>query len=183
MDVAIGPIHFRNVNQAFDTLFDLCETTVVCQVGHTSHGARTFRISLGNSNPWIFTELLEPKGYAVTLAVKLENFNVDLVTNCDDLTRMLDSLPGHICNVKQAVNTTKVNERTVIGKVLDDTFDFLAFLQGFQQRFALYTVLCFKDCSSGNDNIVALLVQLDHLEFHFPAFKLFVLTKRPHINQ
>ena len=43
---------------------------------------------------------------------------------------MLDTLPRHIGDVEQTVYAAQVNEGTVIGKILDDTFDRLAFPAG-----------------------------------------------------
>jgi hypothetical protein len=36
---------------------------------------------------------------------------------------MLDALPGHVGDVQQAVDAAEVDERTVVGEVLDDTLD------------------------------------------------------------
>ena len=58
---------------------------------------------------------------------------------------MLNTLPRHVCDVQQAVNTTQVYESAVVCQVLNDTLDLLAFLQRCQQRFALGTVLCFQN--------------------------------------
>ena len=53
---------------------------------------------------------------------------------------MLDTFPGHIGNVQQAIDAAEVNKRTVIGEVLNDTLDSHTFLQRLQQRIALDTV-------------------------------------------
>src|SRR5690554_7851948 len=124
-----------------------------------------------------------PRGNAVALAVELQHLDVDLVANVDDLGRMLDALPGHVGDVQQAVYAAQVNERTVVGEVLDDTLDNLAFLQGFQQGFALGAVLGFEYGTAGNDNVVALLVQLDDLEFQFLAFQVRGIANRTDIDQ
>jgi hypothetical protein len=84
---------------------------------------------------------------------------------------MLDALPSHVGDVQQAIDATQIDECAVIGEVLDDTFDLLAFLQRFQQSFTLGGVLCFQDAATGNDNVVALLVELDDLEFELFAFQ------------
>src|SRR5690554_6309877 len=183
MDVLVGPVHFGNVNQAFDTLFQLGEAAVVGEVGDLGHDAGTFRITTGDGDPRIFAQLLQTQGNAVALAVELQHLDVDLVANVDDLGRMLDALPGHVGDVQQAVYAAQVNERTVVGEVLDDTLDNLAFLQGFQQGFALGAVLGFEYGTAGNDNVVALLVQLDDLEFQFLAFQVRGIANRTDIDQ
>ncbi len=85
--------------------------------------------------------------------------------------------------MQQAVDTAQVHECAVVGEVLDDTFDLLAFLQGFQQGFALGGVLGFQHAATGNDNVVALLVQLDDLEFQLFAFQVGGVAHWADINQ
>ena len=46
---------------------------------------------------------------------------------------MLDALPGHIGDVQQAVDATEVDECAVIGEVLDNTLDGIAFLKLFKK--------------------------------------------------
>jgi len=50
--------------------------------------------------------------------------------------------------VQQAVDTTEVNECTVVGKVLDNTFDFLTFLQIFQQLISFFAVLLLNNSTT-----------------------------------
>jgi hypothetical protein len=92
-----------------------------------------FWVTLGDSNPRIFAQLLQTQRYTSTLAVELQNLDGDFVANVDDFGRMLNALPSHVGDVQQAVNTTQIYECTVVGQVLDDTLDFLAFLQVSQQ--------------------------------------------------
>src|SRR5690606_35735608 len=156
---------------------------VVGEVGDLGHDASAFRVTTGDGNPWIFAQLLQTQGNAVALAVEFQHLDVDLVADVDDFRRMLDALPRHVGDVQQAIYAAQVNERTVVGEVLDDTLDNLAFLQGFQQGFALCAVLGFEDGTTGNDNVVALLVQLDDLEFQFLAFQVRGVTDRTDIDQ
>jgi hypothetical protein len=46
MDVLVGPIHLGDVNQTFDSLFDLDEAAIVGQVGDLAHHAAANRIAL-----------------------------------------------------------------------------------------------------------------------------------------
>lgn len=169
--------------QAFHAFFQLCEAAVVGQVGHARNNAGAFRVTRLDSNPWVFAQLLQAQGNTVTLAIVLQNLDVDLVANVDDLGRVLDTLPGHVGDVQQAIDATQIHECAVVGEVLDDTFDLLAFLQRFQQGFALCGVFGFQDATTGNDNVVALLVELDDLEFELFAFQVSGITHRTDIDQ
>src|SRR5690606_23920469 len=96
---------------------------------------------------------------------------------------MLDAFPGHISDVKQTVNTAEINESTVVSQVLDDTFNCHAFLQRSQQLFALVGVGLLHYSSSGNNDVVSLLIQLDDFEFQFLAFQVRCLTHWTDIDQ
>ncbi len=85
--------------------------------------------------------------------------------------------------MQQAVDATQVHERTVVGQVLHDTFDFHAFLEGFQQCFTLLRVLGFHHCATGNHNVVALGIQLDDLEVQLFAFQVRDIANRTDIYQ
>ncbi|MNU66279.1 hypothetical protein D3C71_555880 [compost metagenome] len=169
--------------QAFNAFFDFNEAAVVGQVGHAARQTGGLRVTLGDSNPGIFAQLLQTQGYTGTLAVELQNLDCDLVANVDDFGRMLNALPRHVGDVQQAVNAAQIYECTVVGQVLDDTLNFLTFLQVGQQAFALGGVLGFDHGTTGNDNVVALLVQLDDLELEFFVFQVSGVTDRTHVNQ
>ncbi len=169
--------------QAFNALFQLSEAAVVGEVGNTSGDASAFWVTGFDSDPWIFTQLLEAQGNTIALAIVLQNLDIDLVANVDDFRRMLDTLPGHVGDVQQAIDATQIDECAVIGEVLDDALDLLAFLQRFQQSFTLGGVLGFQDTATGNDNVVALLVQLDDLEFQLFAFQVRGIAHWTDVNQ
>lgn len=83
---------------------------------------------------------------------------------------MLNAFPGHVSDVQQAVNAAQINECTVVSEVLNDTFNFHAFLQVFQQLIALCAVFGFDNGTTRNNNVVALLIQLDYFKFKLFAF-------------
>src|SRR5690606_8653953 len=92
VNVLVGPVHFGNVHQAFNALFQLGEAAVIGQVGDLGNNASVLWVTSLDSNPWVFAQLLQTQGDAVALAVELQHFDVDLVANVDDLGRMLDAL-------------------------------------------------------------------------------------------
>ncbi len=169
--------------QTFDAFFQLGKAAVVGEVGDASLNTGAFRVTSLDGNPWVFAQLLQAQRYTVALAVELQNLDIDLVANVDDLRRMLDTLPGHVGDVQQTIDAAQVNERTVVGEVLDDTFDLLTFLQRLEQSFALGAVLGFQYAAAGNDNVVALLVQLDDLELELFAFQVGGVAHRADIDQ
>ena len=78
--------------------------------------------------------------------------------------RMLDAAPGEVGDVQQAVDAAQVDERAVVGDVLDDALDDRAFLQRRQELLALLAEARFEHGAARHDDVVALAVELDDLE-------------------
>ncbi len=85
IDVLVGPVHLRDVHQAFDAVLDLDERTVVGDVGDLAEHARCRRVAPRDVLPRIGAELLEPQADARALAIELENAHLDLVADLHHL--------------------------------------------------------------------------------------------------
>ena len=144
MNILVGPVHFGDVHQTFNAVFDFNEATVISNVGDLAEQARTDRITARDINPWIFTELFETQRYTVALTVKLEHLHINLIADIDDFGRMLDALPRHVGDVQQTIDATQINERAIIGKVFNSTPDGLAFFKVFKQGLAHGTAFAFN---------------------------------------
>src|SRR5262245_21571615 len=96
---------------------------------------------------------------------------------------MLDALPGHVRDVQQAIDAAEVDERTVVGEVLDHTLDDCAFLQIVEQRIALGAVFLFDDRAARHHHVVALLVELDDFELERLALEVTRVPDRSYIDQ
>ena len=99
VDIAIGPVHFGHVNQAFNALLEFGKATIVSQISDLRHGASALWVSARNRKPRIFTQLLEAKRDAVSFSVEFQHLHVDLIANGHDFTRMLDTFPSHVRDV------------------------------------------------------------------------------------
>src|SRR5262249_37230837 len=118
-----------------------------------------------------------------TLAIELEDAHVDLVADLDDFRRMLDALPRHVRDVQQAVDAAEVDERTVVGEVLDRAAHDRAFLQVLHERAALGGELLLDDRTTRNNDVVALLVELDDLELEWLVFEIGRVAHRAHVDE
>jgi hypothetical protein len=85
--------------------------------------------------------------------------------------------------VQQAIDTTQVDEGTVIGDVLDHPLDDAAFLESREQRIALFADARFENGTARDHHVVALAVELDDLEFVSLAFVRRGVLDRAHIDQ
>src|SRR5690606_36006896 len=147
------------------------EAAVVGEIGDLAEQAGAHRVTAGDVLPRILAQLLETQGDALALAVELEHLHFDLVADVHHLGGVFDALPRHVGDVQQAIDAAQLHGGAVVGEVLDDTLDGLAFLQVFQQRFALAAALLLYHGAAGNHYVVTLAIELDDLEFEVLAFQ------------
>ncbi len=183
VDVLVRPVHLGHVDETFDAILDLHERAVVGDVRDLAEHAGVRRVTAGNVLPRIRTQLLQAQADARTLAVELEDAHVDLVADLDDFRRMLDALPRHVRDVQQAVDATEIHERTVVGEVLDRALDDRAFLQVVHESAALCGELLLDDGTTRNDDVIALLIELDDLELERLVLEVRRVAHRAHVHE
>src|SRR5690606_21641652 len=101
---------------------------------------------------------------ALRVAIDADDLDADGVTDVDDFARVVDALVAHVGDMEQAVDATEVDERTVIGDVLDRTFDDLAFFQVLDQARTLFGARFLEDGAARHDDIAAAALHLEDLE-------------------
>ncbi len=77
---------------------------------------------------------------------------------------MVHAAPCHVGDMQQTVDAAEVNERTVIGDVLDDAFDNLAFFEVLNDFRTLLGTGLFQNGTARNDDVAATLVHLEDFE-------------------
>src|SRR3954451_5966736 len=107
------------MDEAFDALLEFDERTVVDGGNNASFNVRADGITIHSVEPRVRRELLEAERDALLFVVVLQNFYLDLIANVDQVARMREASPGHVGDVEQAVETAEIDERAVVGKVLD----------------------------------------------------------------
>ena len=164
VDVLLGPAHFRNVDKAFDTGFEFNERTIFGDVRDAARKLGADRILGRNSFPRIAFQLLHAERDALRVLVDADDLHLHGVTNVDDFRRMIDALVADVGDMQQAVNAAEINERTVIGDVLDDAFNDLAFSKVQDQARACFCAAFFKDGATRHNDVATLAVHLEDLE-------------------
>ena len=98
------------------------------------------------------------------------------------LRRMADAAPRHVGDVQQAVDAAEVDERAVVGDVLDHAAQHLALGQRLERVLLLLGVLFFEEHLAREHDVAALLVDLDdaHAEL-LPAQRVEV-AHRTHVD-
>src|SRR5574337_281231 len=122
------PGHLRNMNQPLDPIRKLNEGAIVGQAHHLAANAGAERKQLINLFPRILQALLMAERDSLSRPVKLEDQDLDLGADGKEFRGMTDTAPGHIGNMKQAVQSAEIDERAILSDILDlASYDFSFF--------------------------------------------------------
>lgn len=90
---ALGPRHFRNVNQPFDSIFEFDESAVVFNADDLAFDFHADRELVLHFIPRIGGDLFEAQGDAFFFAIVLENLDFDLIAHRKQFAWVLDAAP------------------------------------------------------------------------------------------
>ena len=68
---------------------------------------------------------------------------------------MANPPPGHVGDVQEPVESAEIDERAVVGEILDDALDFLALMERGEQRFPFGAALFLEHRPPGYHHVVA----------------------------
>ena len=74
-------------------------------------------------------KLFETESDSLLLLVEVEDNNFNLLIEFNNFLWVVYAAPREVCDVDKTVNTTEVNEYTIVGDVLDCSFENLAFFE------------------------------------------------------
>ena len=164
VDVLLGPAHLGDVDQPLDARLELHERAVVGDVGDAAGEARADRILRLDAFPRIDLELLHAERDAERLRVDADDLHLHRLADVQDLGGMVDAAPRHVGDVQQAIDAAEIDERAVLGDVLDDAVDHLAFGEALHQLGALLGERILQHRAAGDDDVAAPLVHLQDAE-------------------
>ncbi len=95
---------------------------------------------------------------------------------------MTDAAPRNICDVQQTIYATEVDEGTEVGHILDDTFQYLAFLEVVEDQLALRLEVFLDQYLVRNHNVVVGVVDFHHFHFHALADEHVEVTDGLHVD-
>ena len=95
---------------------------------------------------------------------------------------MTDAAPRHVGDVQQAVDAAQVDERAVVGDVLDGALQHLAFGERVQRVLLLLRVFFLEEDLAGEHDVAALLVHLDDAHPQFLAAQRIEVAHGTHVN-
>ena len=164
VDIFFGPAHFGNVDQPLDARFQFDEGAVIGDVGDPAGKPVAYRIGGLDVFPRVRFKLFHAQGNALGFGVEANDLHLDGFTDLQRVCRMVDTPPGDIGDVQQAIDTAQVDEGAVIGDILDHPFQNLAFLEVGDQFGTGIGAGFFQHGAAGNDDVVARPVHLENLE-------------------
>src|ERR1700691_900340 len=162
--VLLGPRHFRNVDQALDARLQFDERAVVGDVGDAAGEARIERILRLDALPRIVQQLLHAERDTVGFVIDLDDLHLHRLPDSQNFGRVVDPAPGDIGDVQQAVDAAEVDERTVVGDVLDDAVDDLTFFEILHQFLSLLGAGLFENRAARHHDVAAAAIHLEDLE-------------------
>ena len=110
------------MNQPFDAFFQFHERAVIGDVGDAAIELGLDRVLQFDAVPRIGFELLHAQRNTLVFDIKADHLDVHGLADLQRLGRMIDTLPGNIGDVQQAVDAAQINKGAIIGDVLDDAF-------------------------------------------------------------
>src|SRR5262249_5111253 len=165
-----------------NSLLQFDEGAVVGNAQHTAFHARADRVALRGIQPGIRCELFETQGDAQFFAVELQDLHLDLVAHVDQVARVRQPAPGHVRDVEQAVNAAQIDKRAVIREILDRAGEDRALMQVLQRLAALAGDLLVQDGLAGNNDVAALLVELDNADLNLVALERLQVAYRVNVH-
>src|SRR6185437_8337499 len=161
LHVAVGQL--GDVDQALDALLDPDERAERHQLGDPARHDLADLVGAGELLPRVFLGGLQRQRDALAVHVHVEDLDRDLLADLDDLTRVVDVLPGQLGHVHQAVHAAQVDERAEVDDRGHDALADLALGQGVEEGVADLGLGLLEPGTPGQNHVVAVLVQLDDL--------------------
>ena len=164
MHVLLCPAHLGNMDQAFDAGFQFHKRTVIGDVADTAGILGADRVFQLHAFPRIRIELLHTERNTLGFGIVANDLNLDGLANRQSFGRMVDATPRDIGDMQQTIDTAEIDERAVIGDVLDHAFENLAFLEVGEKLVALLGPGFFQNGAARNHYIAAASIHFEDLE-------------------
>src|SRR6185436_3514339 len=179
---SFGPAHLGNVNESFNTRFKFNERTVISNARHFAIDSRANRETFLDAGPRIRKQLFVAERNAFTLAIKLQNFDLNIVANAEQLVRILQPPPRHVRDVKQAIDTAKIDERAVVSEILDLTLDDDVLFDLLQRLIFPAGVLLLDHSIARQHHVRPFAIELDYLGFDYLIAQTVEISHRTHVH-
>ena len=151
----------RDVDQTLDARLQLHEGAVVGDVGDPALELQADRVLRTGAVPRIAHQLLHAERDALRLGVEADDLHLDALADGEGFRRMVDALPGDVGDMQEAIDAAEIDERTVVGDVLDHAVEDLAFGQRAHQAGTVLGAGLFHHGAARHDDVAAAAVHLE----------------------
>ena len=172
-----------DVHQALDAVLDGDEDTELDDLGDLALDDLAGNVGASEALPRILLSRLQGQGDTLTVEIDVEHLDGDLVADLDDLGRMVDVLPGQLGNVDQAVNTAEIDESAEVNDGGHHALTDLALLELGQEGLADLGLGLLEVLATGQDHVVAVLVELKDLGLDLLADVRGEVADATHLNE
>ena len=140
-------------------------------------------VGAGELPPRVLLRRLQRQGDPLAVQVDVEDLDGDLLADLDDLGRVVDVLPGQLGDVHQTVDAAEVDERTEVDDRGDDARADLALGELVEELAAHLGLGLLQPLATGEDDVVAVLVELDDLGLELAAHVGLQVADAAHLDQ
>src|SRR6266702_4292323 len=160
------PVEVGEMDHAVDVALETQEQTELGLVLDLALDGRAGRVTFDEDLPGVAHGLLEAERNTALDGIDFQHLHFDFLRGRHDLAGVHVLLgPRHLGDVDQAFDARlEINERTVIGDVLDDAVDDLTLFEVLHQLLTLLGAGLFQHGAAGDDDVAAAAVHLEDLE-------------------
>src|SRR6266568_3400705 len=181
---ALVPGDVGDVHQAVDALLDAHEDAEVGDVADLAPDDGADGVLVLEQRPGIRLDLLHAEADPLRLGVDVEHHRLDLVPHVDELRGVLHPLrPAHLADMDEALDALlDLDERAVVGERLHHALQDGALLQVLERLLLQLLALLLEEHAAREDDVAALLVELDDLELELLADELVEVPHRADVD-
>src|SRR5262249_17509914 len=138
--------------------------------------------ALAHRAPGIGHDLLHAERHALALGVVLEHDHLHVIPDVHHLGRMPDARPRHVGDVQQAVDAAEIDERAVVGDVLDGALEDDALLEHLERLFLELGPLALEHRAPGHHHVAARAIELEDGEAAALSDVAVEVARRPQVG-
>ena len=173
----------RDMNQTLNTVFNTNKRTEGNELSNLTGYDLTQSVGASKCLPRIFLGSLQGQRDTLTIQINLKNFNGYRLTNFDNFGGVVDVFPGEFRNVNQTVHAAQIDEGTEVDDRRYNTFAYLALFELVEESGANLGLSLLKPCTARENNVVAVLVELDDLSFELLTNVRCKIANTTHLNE
>ena len=175
----LRPRHFADMYEALYTFLQFHERPVIGNGDNFTDHFRIDRIALLNTLPRVWLQLLQTEADPIFYIIVIEHLHLHDITDIYHLAGMAHPAPRHICYVKKAVHTPKIDECAEVSDVLDRSLTDLVSAQVRQDLLAHLRPFLFQNHAAAYHDVPAVLVDLNNLQAYWTFNELIKVTDLP----